>query len=553
MTSLLSSSLSGLFAAQRSLETASNNISNVNTEGYSRQRSEQSARPTEFSGAGYIGTGVDVNSVTRSYDQFITKQVNVSASTFHETDTFVTLSSQVDSIVANEDSGLTPALKSFFSAVNGLANDPSSVAVRQTVLSEADALSQQFNTLSTQFNTLLDQTNTKLKADIDDINSYTKDIAALNVQIAYGGSRSGQTQLPNDLLDKRDLLIAKIAEKVNVSTIPQPDGTLSVLLANGQPLVLSSKAETLSIAPSSTDYKQKDILLNGQSVISQISGGDLGGALKFRDEILQPAQQQLGLAAAGFALEFNKIHSGGYDLKGNAGQDLFQIGSPHLSVPVVAKSGSTGTASSVYDTTATGQLYPSDYSLSYDGSDYKLTRLSDNTVTTFAGLPASTTITGPGFKVTTSSAAAGDSFLIRPAYEAAGSIKLQISDTHKVAAAGAHIPGPPVQPVPGDNTVALELAGLENKSFLLNGTATVNDSYSRMVSNVGSLTHAAKINQAAQEVLYNRAKESRESVAGVNLDEEAANLIKFQNAYQASAKAISVAQSLFDSLIAAFR
>jgi flagellar hook-associated protein 1 FlgK len=231
---------------------------------------------------------------------------------------------------------------------------------------------------------------------------------------------------------------------------------------------------------------------------------------------------------------------------------MFSLGTPNLAVPVIPTPGAAGTVSAGYDPATTSELYPSDYQLSYDGSDYTLIRLSDNTMTTFSGLPAAT-INGPGFTLTTSAVAAGDSFLIRPTFDAAGKITTLISNPSEIAAAGANIPGPPVAPIPGDNTIALGLAALEKKSVLLNGKTTFSDAYGQLVSKVGALTHSAKVSRSAQEVLLNQATEARENVAGVNLDEEAANLIKFQNSYQAAAQAISVAQSLFDSLIGAVR
>ena len=547
---LIGTSLSGLLAAQRSLETAGHNIANVNTEGYSRQRAEQGTRPAEFTAAGWIGNGVNVETIARSYDQFITHQLTSSNSAFSESDAYSSLAARVDNIVANEATGLSPTLKAFFNAMNEVANDPSSLPVRQVLVSEASSLTQQFNTMSDQFGSLLDQTNSQLQGNVDDINTYAQNIAELNAQIASDGNRTSIEHLTNDLLDKRDALVAKISEKVSVSTLPQQDGSLSVFIGHGQTLVLGAKASTLSLAGSSIDYNHKDILVNGMTVTNQIAGGELYGALKFRDEILDPAQQQLGLVAAGFAIEFNKLHTtpgAAFDLNGNQGTDLFGLGA----VPVVPASGSTGSFTVTYDPANTGNLKPSDYRLDYDGTTltYSLTRLSDNTLIALPGtFPASV----EGVTITQTAVPTGtSSFLIRPTFDAAKTIAALITDPVKIAAAGTT--GGPGLPIPGDNTVALSLAKLEKSSVLLNGKTTFSDAYGQLVTNVGTLTHAANISRSAQEVLLNQAKQSREGLSGVNLDEEAANLIKFQNSYQASAKAISVASSLFDTLISAMR
>lgn len=546
MSGILGTALSGLMAFQRSLDTTSHNIANVNTDGYSRQRVELGTRPAQFTGAGYIGQGVNIAAVSRSYDQFITSQLTSSTSAFAETNTLSTLASQVDNIISNEATGLSPALKSFFNAVNEVANDPSSLPARQVMTSEAGALTQQFNTLSSRFENLRNQTNKQMQANVDDINSFAESIAAMNSKIITDSSRTSGGQLPNDLMDQRDALVAKIAEKISVSTITQQDGSISVFIGQGQSLVLGVSAAKLSLAGSSTDPDHKEILMGGQAISKQITGGELSGALKFRDEVLDPAQQQLGLVAAGFAVEFNKLHKAGFDLNGESGTDMFSLGTPALNVPVTPNANNAGSATAAYDPLTLGQLTPSDYQLSYDGANFSLKRLSDNTVNTFPGPPPAT-IAGPGFTISAeATVAANDSFLIKPTFDAAKKMTVLITDPVKIAAAGT-------TGAPGDNTAALSLANLEKKSVLLGGKATFNDAYGQLVAKVGTLTHAAKISSSAQEALFNQAKQSRENLAGVNLDEEAANLIKFQQSYQAAAQVISVASSLFDTLIGAIR
>ena len=551
MSGILGTALSGLMAFQRSLDTTSHNIANVNTDGYSRQRVELGTRPAEFTGAGYVGQGVNIATISRSYDQFITNQLTSSTSAFAETNTLSTLASQVDNIISDEATGLSPALKSFFNAVNEVANDPSSLPARQVMVSEAGSLTQQFNTLSSRFEDLRNQTNNQMQATVDDINAFAESIAALNNKIATDSSRTSGAQLPNDLMDQRDALVAKIAEKISVSTIAQQDGSISVFIGQGQSLVLGVNAAKLSLAGASADPSHKNILMGGQDISKQIAGGELSGALKFRDEVLDPAQQQLGLVAAGLAVQFNAAHTAGFDLNGDAGTDLFSLGTPALNVPVTANPNNAGSATATYDPLTIGQLTPSDYQLSYDGANFSLKRLSDNTVTAFAG-PPPTTIAGPGFNISAAATVtANDSFLIRPAFDAAKKMTVLITDPVKIAAAGTT--GGPGSPIPGDNTAALSLADLEKKSVLLGGKATFNDAYGQLVAKVGTLTHAAKISSSAQETLLNQAKQTRENLAGVNLDEEAANLIKFQQSYQAAAQVISVASSLFDTLIGAIR
>lgn len=602
MSGLLATSLSGLLAAQRSLETVQHNISNVNTEGYSRQRVEQGTKAAQFSGEGYIGQGVNVNNITRSYDQFISKQLNSSLAAFGDSDRYYQLATQVDNVMADPSTGMAPTMNRFFNALNDVANDPSSIPSRQVLLSETGTLTQNFNTMNSRFEEIRAQNNHDMGAMVNDINALAKSIADLNVQIATGLGKTQGLKQPNDLLDQQDALLSKLSEIVNVSVVPQNDGSSNVFIGNGQALVLKAGVGTFTTIQSEFDPGRLEIGLktaNGTTnITSQISGGSLAGSLRFRDEVLDPAQQKLGQVAAGLAMEVNALHNNGFDLKGEAGADLFKFSGAEQ-IPVIQSSLNTGNAvvtASFQDVNATpsaaGKLDFSDFKLTYvnagGGVDYTLTRVRDNqvinlTATTVAGIstlsfaanqPSNIDITAlPGIDITVDltggkTISVGDKSVIRPTYSAAEKIGINIDDPRKIAAA-TNIEVDPAtnQPVldglgnpviingamPNDNRNALQLADLRNKTSLLGGTTSFNGAYSQIVSGAGALTHAAEFSASAQEALLNQAKESMSSLAGVNLDEEAASLIKFQQAYQASAQSISVARSLFDTLIGAVR
>ncbi|MFI3187170.1 MAG: flagellar hook-associated protein FlgK [Methylococcaceae bacterium] len=542
--SVLATATSGLLAAQRTLETISHNITNAGTVGYSRQTAEYGTKPAERTGAGYIGQGVNITTVSRSYDQFITARLNASTASFAEADGFSTMATQVDDLVSNATSGVPVALKSFFNMANEVANNPTSIPVRQAMLSGADAVAKSFNDMSAQLSSFRTQVNGQMQSMVTDVNSMAKTIAELNVKIVTD-TRSNGGQQPNDLLDQRDTLLNKIAQNVGVSSITQTDGTVSVFVGNGLPLVLGINSYVMSTAPSSTDGRQLDILVNGQNITPSITGGALSGALKFRDTVLDPAQQQLGLVAAGFAGAFNQMHKAGYDLNGALGTAMFSVEATSASpVPVTSSSGIASTITAAYDPATLGNLQASDYRLDYDGAAYSLTRLSDNKAIFTAGaLPA--TVEGMMIDVTTAPTA-GQSFLIRPTYDAASLIKSLITDPKLVAAADSNLLGPQ----PGNNKAALKFAALENTP-LFGGSVSLNGAYGALVSNVATLTQSGQNSSAAQQTLLNSVKQTQSNLAGVNLDEEAANLIKFQNAYQASAKAVSIANSLFTTLIGA--
>lgn len=536
----LDTALTGLATFQRSLETTSHNIANVNTEGYTRQRAELGTMPSEYTGAGFIGNGVKLSNITRAYNEFVTVQLRSSTSSFSEVDKYYQMAAEVDQLVADSNTGMSSVINAFFNSVNDVADEPSSLAARQMMLSEADNLSQQFNFVNNNLAKIRHQLNNDLKLMAKKANDIAENLAELNVKIVDDWGKTSTEQQPNDLLDERDRLLLKLSEIVDIATVEQPNGSVDVFVGKGQPLVVSAVASSLNLQNSELDASLKEIHLGGQSIDGQLTGGEIVGALRFRDEILDPAQRELGLTAAGVAIEFNRIHQTGFDLNGNAGGPLFDLGSPEITV-VALTSAAGGSVSASFDTTAT-DLDASDYQLDVTGigpTTFTLTRLSDNTV-----VPVADT----GFSVSFSGTmAVGDQFVIRPTWNTAKSMTSLISDPKRVAASQS------AATVPGDNRVALQLAGLETQSTMLGGTTSFSESYSLLIASIGSQTSSAKVNRTAQESLFKQSEQAWDEISGVNLDEEAANLIKFQNSYQAAAQAASVANQLFDALLSTMR
>jgi flagellar hook-associated protein 1 FlgK len=550
---ILSSALSGLTAFQRSLETTSNNISNVNTEGYSRQRAELTSLPEQYTGSGYLGSGVRVDNIMRSYDQFISGQVRSSTSAFQEVDSYHQLASQIDNLTADESTGLSPAINEFFDAVSDVANDPTSIPSRQVLLDQADALTHHFNNMSERFSDLRQQVNSNLSNAVEELNGYAAAVAKLNLKIADDIGRASGKQLPNELMDQRDVLLNKIAEKADISVVSQADGTVSVFMGQGQPLVTGGYSSTLSLTDSKTEPDRKEILLMNQDISKLLSGGEIYGNLRFRDEVLDPAQRQLGLLATGLATEFNSIHQAGFDLTGNTGVIFFDLGTPQVQVASKAQNSAlVATATFVTPTVATdlAARYRLDVTATVPAPNYTLTNLSNNTSipgldnTTLAALAPNI-----GFSVSfTGTLTTNDSFEFSPVFDAAKNFKLNLAITTPGQIAAASNLN-----LKGDNSNALKLARMASTKFMLGGTQSLTVVYDQLVADVGSKTHTASVSRTAQNVLLNQATGARENIAGVNLDEEAANLIKFQNSYQAAARAVSVANSLFETLIGAVR
>ncbi len=638
-TSLFGIGVSALRAFQSGLDTTGQNIANVNTPYYSRQEAMFEQRPPQFSAAGvYVGSGVDVQDIRRIYDQFVVNQVQNGTSTFQQTDTYYSFATQVDNLMADEQSGLTPGLQNFFNAVQEVANDPTSTAARQVLLTEGQSLVSRFRYLYDRLEAIRADANGRIAGFVDEINGLADSLAKINQDIVIAtGRANGKT--PNDLLDQRDALLGKLSELVAVRTVAQDDGSLNVFIGNGQALVVGNRANRLSADPLGLDVTEPDISIDNNGTLvritDHITGGKLGGVLAFRGEILDRAENALGRVAAGLAADFNARHRLGMDLNGALGQDFFRAPAPE----VIAATGNAGTPVTV-TISDTNQLTIDDYELRYDGANWTFYRVSDNQVVPHTGTGTAvdpfvvngiSVVLGGGY-------AAGDRFLIRPVRQAARDIDTRLTDPREIAAAGAVTADTPVTNVGsgligsptvldatdpnllnnvtitftspttfdvfdnttatplavgvaynpadpadvlayngwqvelsgapatgdsftvrgnaggvGDNRNALALAGLQQAQVLAGGTATYSDAYNEMIGDVGTSTRRAEITSQAQKKLLDDAIRTREGISGVNLDEEAANLLKFQQAYQAAAQVIATADSLFQTLIDAVR
>jgi flagellar hook-associated protein 1 FlgK len=551
MASIYGISTRALLAFQNALSTTGHNIANVNTPGYSRQRVEFSTETPEFAGFGYLGKGVKIGDVRRLYDGFVVDRVRTSQSAYNQQQTYYELASEVDNLLGDSATAISPGLQSFFNAVQEVANDPTSAAARQVLLTEGETLSARFGQLDQALEDGRARVNARMTTVVSEINGYASSIAKLNEDIAAAQSR-GDGHAPNDLLDQRDQLIEQLSEQVAVSTVPQDDGAINVFLGSGQTLVLGSDTTTLTAEPLGEDPDRLDIGLQGPGgtvrVTPFITGGTLGGLFEFRDQVLGPAQNALGRIAIGLADTFNTQHRQGLDLDGNTGADFFTL--PQAQVIPNAANGGPGPVQVAYDDV--NQLSADDYRLSYDGANWALTRLADGQGVPFAsgsGTGGDPYIVDGISIVVDSGAVAGDRYLIRPTRPGASGLGVAITENRQIAASDpAAGPG-----AVGDNGNALALAGLQGALTLASGTASFEQAYSALVGEVGTRTRQAEINANAQGKLLDQAQAERESVSGVNLDEEAANLLRFQQAYQAAAQVIATAEDMFNTLLNAVR
>ncbi len=560
--------------------------------------------------------------MARLYDNFLNTQVLNATASDGRMNAYAAYSAQVDNLLADPSSGLSPALTAFFNALQEVSDNPSDIAPRQVLLAEGESLAARIQALDDQFESLDSGINSELRALSGEITSYADAIARLNHDIVVASGISGG-QPPNDLLDERDQLLAELAARVAITVTEQEDGSKNVFIGNGQTLVVGAQAAKVTATPSPYDAGELEITLNigAGSVLLDPEGlgGRIGGAIEFREQVLNPARNELGRVAITLAETLNAQHAEGMDLYDQLGADFFAVPAPE----VLAYSGNAGAASVSAQVSDLAQLSADDYLLQYDGVNYTLTNLTDDSTQT---LGASGPFTVAGLTLNVSGAAStGDRFLIRPTRGASDGFTQLITDPRAIAAAApiragaasgntgsatvtpgevldasnasltssvslvfadpnnyqingagpliAYTSGTPIDlngwrvvisgaPAAGDsftvqantggagdNRNALALAGLQDAAVLDNGTTSAADAYGQLVAGVGTEAHNAKLAQTAQATLLEQSRAARSTVSGVNLDEEAANLVRLQQAYQAAAQVIAIGNSLFGTLL----
>lgn len=543
--SLINTAMSGLNAAQVALSTVSNNISNYNVAGYNRQTAILAQNGGMATMSGFIGNGVTVTSVNREYNQFITNQLRGAQSAFGAQNAYYEKISQIDNLLASKTNPLSTNMQDFFTNLQNLVSNAGDDAARQTVLGKANGLVNQFNNTDKFLRDMDNGVNQQISDTAQQINSYGQQIAKLNDEITrLRGSAAGE---PNALLDQRDQLVTELNQLVGVQVTQQDGDAYTVSFANGLTLVQGSNTYQVEAVPSSSDPSRLTIGYNrgnGASEVpeGQITSGTLSGVLKFRSETLDGVRNQLGQLALAMADSFNQQHRAGFDLNGDAGGDFFSFSGGR----VVDNTRNTGDASLSVSYTDTGKVKANDYRVEFDGSNWQVSRLPDNVkvnATPGTSADGKPTLNFDGLEVSIDgNAQAKDSFTVKPVSDVAGNLKVAITDSSKIAAAGKDDSGR------GDNENAKKLLDLQTKN-LVDGKATLSGAYAGIVSGVANQTAAAKAIATSQAKIVTQLGAQQQSMSGVNLDEEYGELLRFQQYYMANAQVIQTASSLFDALL----
>ncbi|MEM6159703.1 flagellar hook-associated protein FlgK [Erwinia sp. P6884] len=549
MSNLINTAMSGLGAAQAALSTTSNNISNYNVAGYSRQTTILAQANSTLSGNNYYGNGVSVASVNREYDSFITNQLRSASTQSSALNTQYQQISNIDDMFSSTTNTLSTNIQDFFSSIQTLVSNASDPSARQTVLGKADGLVNQFQVTDTYLRNLDRSLNTSVTSTVDQINGYAKQIANVNEQIIkLKGAGAGSE--PNDLMDQRDQLVNELNKLVGVTVSQQDGGSYNISMSSGISLVQGSSYSKLAAVPSSSDPGRTTIATvdptSGKTTEipeKLVTNGSLGGLLAFRTD-LDNTRNQIGQLALALGDSFNAQHEAGFDLDGDAGEAFFNLGT----TSAVSNAKNTGTGSLSVAWTDTSKVQASNYNVTFDqgSGSWNVTRLSDNSsiaaaVTTENGKPV---LSFDGLKVTVDGTPAGkDSFLVKPVSDVIVGMGVNITDQAKVAAAGA-------DDGVSNNNNAQSLVNLQTKK-VITGNSSLTQAYASMVANVGNKTSNLETTGATQDKVVTQLTNQQQSVSGVNLDEEYGNLTRYQQYYTANAKVLQTASTIFDALIGA--
>lgn len=665
--SLLNIGMSGLSASHASLVTTGNNISNVDTVGYSRQQTVQNSKSSIQYGNVFIGTGTTLADVRRVYNSYLDAQLQTSTSLNSDAQAYLGQATQVDKLLSDSGTGVTKTLQSFFSAMQTLAGSSNDNAARQALLTNAQGLSSRFNSISQQLKQQGTYINDQLGSMADQVNKLASTVAAYNKKISEVSSSGGT---PNELLDQRNETIRQLNELVGTQ-VTETEGRMDIYLGSGQPLVVGDTVNKLRVAADPADPTRSSVIMdrNGSSIdiTNVMSGGEMGGLLRYRNDVLTPAVNGLGRIAMVVADQVNKQLGQGLDQSGNFGAALFNDinSAAAISQRSIANANNDPTSGNLNVTIKnTSKLAASDYQVTFtSATGYSVRRLSDNTDMGTFTLGATPTPVIDGFSLSLNAGPvnAGDTFKITPTRSSAADMATVMTDTKTLAtaapltstkAAGNNGTGAVGQPtlstsldiydpvqrlevqaavkasmpvrmlmtsatayevfdakgtsigtgniVPGqnndlnisvpytdaggaaktfkvamtvsgspasgdsfniamtgasstDNRNAQALLGLQSKATI-GATATspgvsFTEAYGGLVTTVGSLTKQGQLDATATDTIVTGARNARDSLSGVDLDEEAGNLTKYQQYYTASSQIIKTAQEIFSTLI----
>jgi flagellar hook-associated protein 1 FlgK len=546
---------------QANISVVSHNISNVNTPGYSRQKVLLGAAIPVTTEAGQMGTGVRTVTVQREYDNFVGVQLNFETQLLGNWKALNYSFQRVEEIF-NESSeyGLSGVMDEYWNAWQALADNPSGQAERAALVNIAETMSHDFNKMYNDFHTLQTDVNNSIKGTVDEINALTDQIVELNEKISR---IEVSDDIANDFRDQRDGLMDELAEKIGYDYLEDDLGQVSIFLENGNPLVSARMKWELGVEVNTANDNFYDVSWDDGSgtltpITDIITRGELSGMIEMRDTIIPDYLAKVDRLAGGIINATNKLHYYGYGLDGSTENNFFLPLSAATGFSEDNTGGAVITGGDVYDNTV---LTLDDYEIRFVGGNFEIYNVTDGTQVMDArvdgsvigggsfGYTSGSTIQFEGIEVILTDGALGgpadeDVFTVSSTGDAAKNMTVNpdiAGDVTKIAAA---------EGVPGDDNVnALAIAVLRDGNTMNNNTTSFSSYYSGLVGEVGVDVQDASRNLTYRETMVEQLNTRKESVSGVNLDEEAVNLMRYQAAFTAAARMITVVDELIQELL----
>jgi flagellar hook-associated protein 1 FlgK len=547
MSGLLNIGMNALNANSAALQTIGHNIANANTAGYTRQAVRLESAVGHLAMGGVIGRGVHVAGVERVYSDFLSSQLNSTHAQQAAEASRAEKLGILEMNFPNGSAGLGMAIGDVLNSFSYVVAAPNDMTARTVVLTGAQNVADRLRATQTQLTDLAISTRSELEGKASQANTLLENIAALNQQITRSQS-SGQPS--NDLLDLREQYVRDLNEYIQTTQVMQDNGSLAVFVAN-QAVVQGSKAGAISVIADAQDPSLSRLQLqNGSALLKLddqiIAGGQLKGLLEFEQKDLSLAKNLIGRLAMTVGLAVNQQHMAGWDFEGKPGQAMFSV-----SAQVVGFS--VGGAQGHVQFTESTNFSPSNYVVQMDsaGTGGQVIRQIDGHSTPFTDSTnlATKTIDGLKFTLTAPALGAGQSMLFKPFADAAGSIQSLLTSPLSVAAASADPAAaiPPATPLPVNSGNAKALMDLRDAKLVDGGRLT--EAYATAVSQIGLRVQSVEFSLEASQSIASNMSAQKAKVSSVNLDEEAARLMQFQQAYQASAKILQVAQRVMDTML----
>lgn len=530
-----------MIAHRQAMDVSGHNIANAKTPGFSRQRVNlrtttpiPSATGRDSAGLGQFGTGMEVANITRLRDLFLDKQYRDQATGLGSWATKEQVFGEIEQIFAEpSDTSIRTMIEQFWQSWQALANNPESLATRESVKQRALALVETLQSADRQLYELRQNLNASVQTKVSEINSLASQIAGVNERIAYA---LGAGQQPNDLMDERDLLLDKLSRLTNITVLDGMSGMARVLVG-GQALVDGVNSHSLAVEADAANAGLWRVRWAGSAAAADVTDGELGAYLQLRDQILPSYQTQLNDLAWGLTTEVNAVHATGFDYNGAAAGDFFTV------APATAFTGEATTtadnttytianaAKRLWDNTAPVTVYVNGVAVDPGVTPYTVSRL-DGTITFAAPL-------APGDVVTVSGSYLDQANFHISALAVAPAVA---ADSRTIATASQ-------TGSPGDGSKALAVAQLRQRLMRDLGNVSPEDFYRALIGNLATESDAARRMSLTQQNLVDKIDNQRQSTAGVNLDEEMMDLMRYQHAFQAAARMVNVMDEMISTVV----